>query len=701
MAALFDTLTALATLRAGFDKVEENHGCAGVDGQTIEVFSASLEPNLSRLQTELRTQKYRPQSLLVATVPKASGGERRLSIPTVRDRVAQSAAAIVLTPILDPEMEDVSYAYRKGRSVDQAIRRVMRLRDQGYHWVLDADIRRFFDEIPRDRLLQVLSRHVDDADLLDLIKLWLYTDVQDGDRTYRLTAGVPQGSPISPLLANLYLDRLDEPFLERHFQIVRFADDYVILCRDRGEAEQALALSEEALRELGLELNRDKTVITHFDRGFDYLGVHFLRSLAYRPIEEPVERLAVPTPPSLPREAVKVATPPQGTGPVATALKTALDTLPPGESARRWTEIQASHTPADEPESDDPDDFPPPSAGHNPTLRTLYMMEQGTELRKEDERFVVTKSGQETIRIPAFKVDQILVFGNIHLTTPAIQFCLLQDIPIFLLSSRGRYYGVIESTSSDRAVLHAKQFHFAEDETRCLALAKRIVQGKIHNSAVILSRRGRRLRSPGIHAAVAALDGLERHVEGAASLNALRGLEGAAAARYFSTWAELIDPEWDFHTRKRQPPTDPVNSLLSYGYTLLFYNTYSMVRAAGLHPYAGIYHSLRANHPSLVSDLIEEFRAPIVDATVLMLLTRQRITPQEFERPDGPNTPCLLSPPARRKFTMALETAFNSRIAHPDGGEETDQRRAIFLQAQRFARVIAGDAPTYEPFLIR
>jgi CRISPR-associated protein Cas1 len=177
--SLFGQLTAFPTLVRAFDRVEENQGGPGVDGEIIEAFSADLERNLLNLQHIVRQGRYCPHALLRLYAEKEDGSLRPLSIPTVRDRVLQTAAALVLTPILDPEFEDVSYAYRSGRSVAQAVQRIMALRDQGYRWVVDADIQRYFDEIPHDRLLQCLRQYVDDTQVLSLVRQWLTVEVED------------------------------------------------------------------------------------------------------------------------------------------------------------------------------------------------------------------------------------------------------------------------------------------------------------------------------------------------------------------------------------------------------------------------------------------------------------------------------------------------------------------------------------------
>jgi CRISPR-associated protein Cas1 len=703
---LFEQLTALPTLVRAFDRVEENHGAPGVDRETIEEFGASLEPNLQGLQRELLTGQYRPRPLLRVYVDKEDGTQRSLSIPTVRDRVVQTAAALVLTPVLDREFEDVSYAYRPGRSVDQAVQRILALRDRGYHWVLDADIQRYFDEIPHDKLFACLRQYVQDERVLALVQQWLTVEVQDQGERQRLDKGVPQGSPLSPLFANLYLDRFDEAHIEHGHKLVRFADDFVILCKNRPKAEAALELSEAILQELQLSLHPRKTRITNFAQGFRYLGVQFLRSMAFRPkYPEELPDMSPPVHAALVRPSISsgavtetpesIPASPAGSRPETTmvrALRDALGELPPEETERMWEDLCNVAAEAD---------LPPPTEGHDPYLRSLYLMQQGAVLAKEDERFVIRKNGVILSKVPALKVDQILVFGNIQITTPAMQFCLREDIPIFLLSSRGRYYGVIESLATDKVLLHRDQFARVTEPNFVLQVSREIVRGKVANTRTLLLRAARKGASDAVHEATTMLQSILNSVECASSVETLRGLEGAAAAQYFAVWPEFVGKEWHFEGRKRRPPPDPVNSLLSFGYTLLFYNTYALVRAQGLHPHVGFYHELRPGHPALISDLMEEFRAPIVDATVLALLHRKQVQPDDFRMPPEAGMPCLMKEEARRKVTRAFEAVFNRPVTHPDAGDHCDYRRAIALQAQRLVAVIKGEQPVYKPFLRR
>ena len=515
---------------------------------------------------------------------------------------------------------------------------------------------------------------------------------------------MPQGSPLSPLLANLYLDRFDETLTDRGYKLIRFADDFVILCKSRPKAEAALELTEAVLDDLQLSLHPGKTRITHFDHGFRYLGVQFLRSMAFRPKyadEVPEHLKPVHVPPvqaaagraetSMAPTHTKTPLPAEGTA-VAEAFREALGELPSEEAKKLWDDLCDVTEEAD---------FPLPTVGHDPYLRSLYLMEQGAVLAKEDERFVVRKSGAILRKIPALKVDQILVFGNVQITTPAMHFCLLEDIPIFLLSSRGRYYGVVESSATDKVLLHRDQFTRMAEPDFGLHVARELVRGKVVNSRALLLRSARRRGSESLRLAAEALQQIQERLSAAASLDTLRGLEGTAAARYFSVWPELLGEEWPFAGRKKRPAPDPVNALLSFGYTLLFYNTYALVRAQGLHPHVGVYHALRPGHAALVSDLMEEFRAPVIDATVLALLHRRQVRPDDFRMPAEAGMPCLLTDAARKKVTQTFEKAFSRSVTHPDAGGHCDYRRAIALQAQRLVAVIKGEQMLYQPFIRR
>jgi len=283
-----DFLKAIAqpeNLSNAFRRVRENRGCAGVDGVTIKEFETQLLRNLSELRHELLKKTYAPLPLLKILVDKGNGESRPLLIPCVRDRVAQSAVLETIEPIFEAEFEQCSYAYRKRRSVKQAIYQVKEYRDKGFHWVVDADIDAYFDSIDHQLLFEKVKKLIGDSSILNLIEGWIKADVWDGENITRLSKGIPQGAVISPLLANLFLDQLDEELMEQGFKLVRFADDFLILCKTPEKAKEALETVDRILEKLSLEL--DEADIISFDQGFKYLGVYFIRSLIFVPYDKP------------------------------------------------------------------------------------------------------------------------------------------------------------------------------------------------------------------------------------------------------------------------------------------------------------------------------------------------------------------------------------------------------------------------------
>ena len=297
---MIEEILERSNLRRAFARVEENHGCRGADGMTVGQFAADLEWELDRLQDRLLRRRYRPFPLLQIAIPKKSGGERLLRIPTVRDRVAQTAVDLVARPIFEAEFEDCSYAFRQGRSVRDAVRKVCELREQGFRWLLDADIDDCFGSIPYERLLDRLRRLDLDDYVLFLFESWVRAEVYDGRRLFTPERGLPQGSVVSPLLANLFLDELDESFILFEQVIVRYSDDFLILCRDEKRAEGALEVTDALLDGLGLTLQREKTAISSFDRGFKFLGALFVGDEVYVPVPqsrgEETAHLALPRP---------------------------------------------------------------------------------------------------------------------------------------------------------------------------------------------------------------------------------------------------------------------------------------------------------------------------------------------------------------------------------------------------------------------
>ena len=276
--ALIDKVYAPATLEEAWAKVRSNDGAAGVDGQSIERFGARADVYLAELSAALREGSYRPQAVKRVEIPKGDGKTRPLGIPTVKDRIVQQAVRLVIEPIFEAGFRDESYGFRPGRGCHDAPRVVDGLIKDGYAFVVDADFASYFDSIPHDRLMARVEAKVSDGRVLDLIRGFLTADILRGLETWTPTRGSPQGAVISPLLANIYLDPLDAWLAGRGYRMVRYADDFVILCRTREAAEAALADVRAWVSENGVALHPEKTQVGDCRQpghGFEFLGYRF------------------------------------------------------------------------------------------------------------------------------------------------------------------------------------------------------------------------------------------------------------------------------------------------------------------------------------------------------------------------------------------------------------------------------------------
>ena len=262
-------------MRQAFQAVKRKRGAAGVDKVSIDMFAANREENLTALMRQLKTGTYRPLPLRRVYIPKGPGTTklRPLGIPVVRDRVAQEVIRRLLAPVFEPQFHTHSYGFIPGRSCHQAIERVLELHGQGYRVVLDADIQGFFDNLDHRIIMAAVAAEVADGNILDLVEKFLTAGVMEEGAFRRTVMGTPQGGVISPLLANIVLNRLDWRLDAAGYHFVRYADDFVVLCQTRQQAQEALQLVEQVLEnELGLKLSPEKTRSTTYGKGYDFLG---------------------------------------------------------------------------------------------------------------------------------------------------------------------------------------------------------------------------------------------------------------------------------------------------------------------------------------------------------------------------------------------------------------------------------------------
>ena len=283
--ALIDKVYGKWNLLSSFWKVWRNGGSAGIDGQSVQSFEAREEPELQRLAEELRTGSYRPVAVKRVWIPKPGSQEQRpLGIPVVRDRVVQAALRNVIEPIFERDFAAQSYGFRPGRGTRQALKRVEELLKEGNWWVVDADIKGYFDSIPHDKLMEKVGQKISDGRVLELIESYLKAGVMETGKGWEATPeGTPQGGVISPLLANIYLNDLDWEMVRAGLQMVRYADDFVILCHTEQEAHRALELIRRWMEQAQLRLHPEKTKVVDASQpgGFDFLGYHFERGMKW------------------------------------------------------------------------------------------------------------------------------------------------------------------------------------------------------------------------------------------------------------------------------------------------------------------------------------------------------------------------------------------------------------------------------------
>lgn len=264
--------------------VRRNRGVAGIDKVSIELYSLCTGTNLEKLMQELKTRNYQPKPLKRVFIPKGKGKLRPLGIPAVECRIAQEVIRRLISPIFEKLFHNDSYGFRPGRNCHQAISKVKEYLKEGYLHIVDADIKGFFDNIPHELIMAEVSNEIADGNFLQLVERFLKSGVMEEGQLKPTRKGTPQGGVISPLLANIVLNRLDHEFEKQGYKFVRYADDFVILCKSKEQAQEALDFAKSILEEqMKLELSPEKTKICHLKDGFDFLGFHFsLNGLSIR-----------------------------------------------------------------------------------------------------------------------------------------------------------------------------------------------------------------------------------------------------------------------------------------------------------------------------------------------------------------------------------------------------------------------------------
>lgn len=621
-----------------------------------------LADRLGRLSARLRGGGYRPPALRGFVLEGADGKPRPLAVPPYLDRIAQRAVTQVLTPALDELMAPGSHGYRRGRSRHSAARAIEAAYARGCRFVYEADIDDFFDSVDWRRLGITLAALLGDDPVVERVLSWVAAPVEYRGTAIPRREGLPQGAPLSPLLANLVLDSFDGALERAAFASVRFADNFVIACKTEAEARRAAEAAVAALAQIGLAVNPDESRIVSFAQGFRFLGYLFVDGLALdtagerEPATEIVARRPPPPRSWLARLPAAVPTPPA-------APRAAAPVPAPGSSGAEEGAV-------------------------------LFVTGAPALLRTRAGRLAVERGGVVEADLAWNGLAGLCLIGAHHLTGPATRAALRKGVPVHYASGTGRYLGTLRDgrPGAEGHGLWLLQAQCCADPGRALRAARNVVEARLRHLREVLRQRV---------AASPALSEIDKSLGGIATapdLPTLNGLEGYATRAYFAALAEAL-PEWmGFEGRVKRPPRDPFNAMLSLGYTVLYQHVETVIRTSGLLPFVGFYHQGHGRHAALASDLMEPFRH-LVERTALGFALRGRVGPADFR--DDAARGCRFTPEALRLYLAALGTRFDTPITALGGNDPKTLHGHLRDQNRALIDWLRGRRPEFQAFRMR
>lgn len=765
--SLYAQLHNRDNLLAAWRGVRDKGAAGGIDGVSIQAFEERFDENMQSLQTELSAGKFVPQPYQEIKIPKGEGEYRSLGLMTVRDKIVQQAAREVLEPILDRMFLDVSYGYRKDKGTARAIGRVNHLiTNEKREWLVRCDIDSYFDTINHDRLMTMLGKRIDDKPFLDLVRVWISMGKIDGRQRWKDSRlGIPQGGVISPLLSNFYLNPLDHFAVGRKLGYVRYADDFLVLCRGREEADNALtAISGFLQDKLKLKLNEGNAV-THISKGFTFLGITFtdrdrsitneklasiqtkIRNAVFRDRltgtketddacrgvaayyakvlpQSYIERFDEALAQALKDAARKALETKQLKGKRHLAdylrrvsfLSTAWQTRA-NKEIREIVEYAFRREPAVAPSEQPaaPVAKAPSRRGADPVLKRkreyqkleaegfeLVVSRPGAFVGKTQKGIVVKVGGKTVHQAPLLNLKHIMITSaNVSLSANVISHAVRNRIPIDFIEHAGLPYARVTGFHGTSVKLQLAQLE-ALGNGKASELAKRFVLGKIRNQQN-LAKYYHKYRKVVDEAFVkeyieemARMEAIEEEIKNLADTDhdTLRGklfsIEGRSAAAYWDIVRTLLDEIIYFEGRVGQGAKDLVNSLLNYGYGILYTKIWQAVVRAGLNPYISYLHVPQAGKPTLLYDLIEEFRPQAVDRAVFSMINKR----VELKMDKG-----LLDPETRNKVATAVLERINT--VEKFRGRELRLGDIIAEQTRAVAAYLLGEKDRYAPYIAK
>jgi group II intron reverse transcriptase/maturase/CRISPR-associated endonuclease Cas1 len=551
-----------------------------------------------KISNEIREGRYVPSPAKAFTIQRKSGGERTLEQLSFRDLIVQEYILQVFSESAERVFEEQSIGFRKGASRETTIEMIRKAIADGYRFVIESDIEDFFPSVGLDILDKLLDFYLPEKD--GVLKSIIRTMTRNGyvlnGAYHDRTKGLGQGSPLSPVLANLYLQSFDESTEKWGVRMIRYADDFIILTKSKEQAESTLAETAEYLSEIGLRLKKEKTCVKSVQDGFQFLGIKFTGSEVEVTPEEEIKLFRKP----------------------------------------------------------------------------LYITEPYLFLSVNGEAIDIKKGGGVVETIPIRRISEIMVMEKSTFSTYLVQKCIENGIPLTITLGSGYYVTTVKPDSKkyyDVVHYHTQKYN-SLGETELLSYAKEIAAGKLRNYAALFAQK----YESGQNLFLRRIDEYIRKINSASDANEVRGLEGASAKEIFQKLNSVIDVS-DFHilSRNRIKP-DRINSMLNFAYYLLFARLNATVRAVGLNPYLGFLHSPEDNYESLVSDLVELFRARI-DRFLARLINLKIISAKDFVETDRG---FFLTRDANKKFLEQFEMEMEKK----GGVDRLTLKESMYVQVQ-------------------
>lgn len=649
---LWQRVTTPEALQAAWWKVKSNEGSAGGDGVGLGEFGGDLFANLTQLRAELLGGTYRTGPFRKVSIPKKKPGYRILAIPSIRDRVVHTSIASALTPIFEAEFEDGSFGYRPNRGVVHAVERIERWRKRGYDVVIEADIVSFFDnvdhEMLREKIASVIRTLPGAPPLMALIETILEAE---GKALGTPGRGLVQGSPLSPLLSNLYLDALDEEIEAQAVKIVRFGDDFVILCKSQKKAEKVLAHCVRVLADHHLQLHEAGTRIVSFDKGFDFIGYLFLRSLALKQKSPPAA--------AVPAKAIKSTVTDEGI-----------------------IELDSEGSVFD------------------PGKRVLYVLDPNHRLATRNRSFSVQRDdGSELIAIPHKRVGRIEIGPGVAFERAPLDLALGAGIDLALVDGYGQTKGCLAADNKKRAAIQFAQAAAICDPAFRTVVARSLVEARIRNQRTQLMRLNRERQHPDVETALGEMKQLLRKLPAQQTVDGARGIEGAATAAYWPALGAVVAKSSGRPFRRSRPARDPLNATINYMTAILERDLRAAIHSVGLHTGFAFLHSSRDRHDGLIYDFMEPFRAPLSEGLPVYLFNARRLRDDMFS--DDVDGRTEISKPGRRAIIGGYEAAVAKRISRGDGGGKLTWRAMMRHQARGLVHAVVDAEPSrFAPYVM-